>query len=339
MLLKLSDNIVPDTAPNNSSLFREATGFGMSFPRLKPITLLTLLFAFMGTTAYAQELNCKVKVLHEKIQNVDPQVFTAMERAITDFINTRKWTSDDYTALERIDCNMLINLTAKSEKDPDLWTATLSVQATRPVYNSGYTSPTLNTVDREVAFHYTQFNPLTFDDNRVTGPDPLASNLTAVLAYYAYLILALDYDSYSPNGGTAMLKKAQNVVTNAPEDAGIKGWKAFEEKRNRYWIVDQLLSPRYAAYRAAWYSIHREGLDIMWNKPAEGRIKVLAALNILQTLLRDNQQSSLIQTFFNAKSDEITRIVMQGSREERVQYLTLLSQIDAVNAGKYGTLK
>jgi hypothetical protein len=292
-----------------------------------------------GTAAQAQELNCKVKVMHEKIQNVDPQVFRSMERSIADFINTRKWTGDDFNAQERIDCNMLINLTARSEKDPDLWTATLSVQSTRPVFNSGYTSPLLNTVDREVVFHYTQFNPLIFDDNRVSGPDPLASNLTAVLAYYAYLMLALDYDSYSPNGGTALLKKALNVVTNAPEDGGIKGWKAFEERRNRYWIIDQLLSPRYTAYRAAWYSIHREGLDVMWNKPAEGRAKVLAALTTMQTLLRDNQQSTLIQTFFNAKSDEITRIVMQGSREERGQYLTLLSQIDVVNAGKYSNLK
>lgn len=298
-----------------------------------------LLLLLAGVSARAQELNCKVKVLHEKIQNVDPQVFTSMERSINDFINTRKWTGDDFTPTERIDCNLLINLTAKNEKDPDIWTATLNVQATRPVYNSGYTTPLISTIDREVVFRYTQFNPLTFDDNRVSGPDPLASNLTAVLAYYAYLILALDYDSFSPNGGTALLKKAQNVVTNAPEDAGIKGWKAFEEKRNRYWIVDQLLSPRYAEFRTAWYGIHREGLDIMWNKPAEGRTKVLATLRTLQTVLRDNQQSTLIQAFFDAKRDEITRIVMQGSREERQQYLTMLSQIDMVNAGKYSTLK
>jgi hypothetical protein len=300
---------------------------------------LTLLLLLAGSAVQAQELNCKVKILHEKIQNVDPQLFTSMERSITDFLNTRKWTGDDYATQERIDCNMLINITSKSDKDPDLFTGTISVQATRPVYNSGYTSPTINTVDRDLVFHYSQFNPIQFDDNRVSGPDPLASNLTAVLAYYSYLILALDYDSYSPEGGTALLKKAQNVVTNAPEDGGIKGWKAFEDKRNRYWIVDQLLSPRYSQYRAAWYSLHREGLDIMYNKPTEGRAKVLAALNILQNVNRDNQQSSLIQAFFNAKTDEMTRIVMQGSREERMQYLTMLSVLDPANAGRYNNLK
>ena len=314
--------------------------FNISIGRFtRTFALILVCLAIAGITQ-AQELNCKVKILHEKIQNVDAQLFTAMERGVAEFLNNRKWTGDDYTAQERIDCNMLLNITARSDKDPDLYTATLSIQATRPAYNSGYTSPTINWVDRDVVFHFNQFSPLQFDDNRVTGPDPLTSNLTAVLAYYAYLTLALDYDSYAPSGGTALLKKAQNVVTNAPEESGnIKGWKAFEDKRNRYWLIDQLLSPRYLTFRTAWYSYHREGLDVMYNKPADGRLKVLAALNTLQALLRDNQQSTLIQFFFNAKSDESTRIVMQGSREERSQYLTLLAQLDAANAGKYNTLK
>ena len=301
--------------------------------------LLVVILLACSQLAGAQELNCKVKILHEKITGVDPQVFTGMERAITDFINNRKWTSDDYGTAERIDCTMLLNITDRSSKDPDLFTATLSIQATRPAYNSSYTSPTINTIDKDVVFHYSQFNTLSFDDNRVSGPDPLASNLSAVLAYYSYLILGLDYDSFSPAGGTALFKRAQNVVNNAPEDGGIKGWKAFEDKRNRYWIVDQLLSPRFSGYRAAWYSYHREGLDIMYNKPAEGRMKILASLNTMQNVLRDNQQSTLVMAFFNAKSDEITRIVMQGNRDERAQYLNLLSQIDANNAQKYLSLK
>lgn len=305
---------------------------------LKACMLLPLLL-LLQTPLQAQELNCKVKVLHDKITKVDPQVFSAMERAITEFINTRKWTGDEFQAVERIECSILINLTSNNEKDPDIWNATISCQATRPVFNSNYNTPLLNTVDRDHVFRYAQYNPLTFDDNRVSGNDALASNLTAVLAYYSYLILGLDYDSFSPNGGTAFLKKAQNVVNNAPEDAGIKGWKAFEEKRNRYWIIDQLLSPRFATFRTSWYTIHREGLDIMWNKPDEGRLKYLGSLTTIQNILRDNQQSTLIQGFFNAKSDEITRMVMQGNQEERSRYLTLLAQIDPVNAGKYSALK
>jgi hypothetical protein len=310
----------------------------------KPKQVLHRIFILLlglccASGAGAQELNCTVKVLHDKITGVDPQVFTSMERGITEFLNTRKWTSDDFGIQERINCNMLLNITSRSDQDPDLYSGTLSIQATRPVYNTSYTSPTLNTIDKDVVFHFSQFNPLSFDDNRVSGSDPLASNLTALLAYYSYLILGLDYDSFSPSGGTNLLKRAQNVVNNAPEDAGIKGWKAFEDKRNRYWIADQLLSPRYTAYRALWYSYHREGLDELYSKPAEGRSKMLAAINGLQTLLRDNPQSSLIQTFFNAKTDEITRLVMQGPVSERKQYLALLSQIDPDNAQKYRSLE
>lgn len=287
----------------------------------------------------AQELNANVKVMFAKINGVDPQVWTALERSVGDFLNSRKWTTDDFGTGERIDCQFLINVTARNESDPDVFSATLNVQATRPVYNSGYSTTLLNTIDRDFNFRFTQYNAITFDDNRVAGPDALSSNLTAVLAYYAYLIIGLDYDSYSPNGGVTQLKKALNVVTNAPEGGGIKGWKPFEEKRNRYWIIDQLLSPRFATYRTAWYTYHREGLDIMWNKPAEGRTKVLSTLPILQQIMRDNQQSTLLQAFFNAKADEITRIVMQGTKEERGPILGVLSQLDVVNAGKYANLK
>lgn len=308
---------------------------------MKQVLFRTFLFLLLigSQNIRAQELNCRVKIMREKITGVDPQVFTTMERTITEFINNRKWTTDDYGPQERIDCNMLLNIISRSDKDPDLYTATLNIQATRPVYNSTYTTPTINTIDKDVVFRFSQFNNLTFDDNRVSGTDPLGSNLTAILAYYAYLILGLDYDSFSPNGGTALLKRAQNVVNNAPEDGGIKGWKAFEDKRNRYWIIDQLLNPRFATFRTAWYSYHREGLDVMYNKPADGRNKVLSAINVMQGIMRDNQQSSLIQAFFNAKSDEVVRIVLQGSREERLQYLTLLSQVDLNNAQKYISLK
>lgn len=307
---------------------------------LARLSLLIVIFSFMGIPyGDAQELNCTVKVLHEKIQKVDAKVFTSLQAGITEFLNSRKWTSDEFKAQEKIGCNVLLNITSNSESDPDLFTATLSIQATRPVFNSGYSTSTYTNVDRDVVFHYSQFNPLTFDDNRVTGSDPLESNLTAILAYYSYLILGLDYDSFSPDGGTALLKKAQNVVTNAPENGGIHGWKAFEEKRNRYWIIDQLLSPRYSAYRTAWYTYHRQGLDIMWNMPEDGRKKILAVLKTLQDILRDNPQSTLLQAFFNAKSDEIVRIVMQGTREEKEQYLSLLSTIDPTNTGKYNTLK
>lgn len=300
------------------------------------ICLLTVI----APAVSAQELNCKIKIGHDKILNTDPQIFTSMERTIMEFMNTRKWTSDEWAPTERIDCNILINLTAKDAGDQDLYTATLSIQATRPVYNSGYTSPLINYMDRDVTFQYSQFTQLQFDDNRVTGPNPMQSNLTAILAYYAYLVIGLNYDSFAPNGGNNMLKKAQNIVNNAPEQGtAIHGWKAFEEKRNRYWIVDQLLSPRFENLRKYWYSYHREGMDIMYNKAAEGKAKVLAGIKTMSQLQKENPSATIIQFFFTAKSDELMRIVSQASREERTQYIPLLSAMDVTNAAKYNNLK
>jgi hypothetical protein len=290
--------------------------------------------------ALAQELNCKVSIQHARIQNVDAQVFRTMERSIAEFLNSRKWTTDEWTATERIDVNVMMNLTEKPDPNDDVYKATFSIQASRPVYNASYTTPTVNFIDRDIVFRYSQFNPLVFDDNRVTGADALASNLPAVLAYYMYLILGLDYESFAPNGGSAYFKRAQNVVNNAPEQGStISGWRATEGNRNRYWLVDQILNPRFAAMRTYWYSMHREGLDNMFSQPDESRKKILGGLPALAQMNRENPSSILLQFFFNAKSDELIRILTQAPREERSQYVALLMAMDVANVRKYEALK
>lgn len=297
-------------------------------------------FCLIGISATAQELNCKVTVLHEKITGVDNQVFTNMQRAISDFINTRKWTTDDFTVSEKIDCSFLINLTSRVAGDNDGYNATISIQATRPVYNSDYQTPMVNYVDKDVIFHYSPFTPIQFDDNRISGSDPLASNLTAILAYYVYLIIALDYDSFAPMGGTVYLKKAQNIVNNAPEQGKtISGWKAVDGTRNRYYLVDQLQNNRFEEVRKYWYSMHREGLDNLFTKPVEGRQKILAGIQRLYGVNKENPSSILLQFFFNAKSDEYVKIISQIPAPDRVPFITLLSQMDVPNAGKYNNLK
>ncbi len=305
----------------------------------KLYSLIALLTMF-SLPVFAQELNCKVKVMHEKITGVDPQVFTTMERAITEFINTRKWTTEEFQPTERIDCNMLINLTGKIGGDDDGYTATLNIQSARPVYNSSYTSPLVNFVDRDFQFHFSQYSQLTFDDNRVSGTNAYESNLTAVLAYYAYLFIALDYDSYSPNGGNNYFKKAQNIVNNAPEQGkNISGWKASDGNKNRYWLVDQMLSPRFAGFHTFWYNMHREGFDNMYTKPAESRQKILAGISVLNQMQKDNPGAILLQFLFNAKSDEFLRILSQLPKEDRTPFITMLSQADLTNAAKYNSLK
>ncbi len=291
-------------------------------------------------TGWAQEFNCKVALRHDKITGVDNQVFVTMEKAISDLINTRKWTTDEFTSAEKIDCNILLNLTGNNlNGDPDSYSATLSIQATRPVYNSGYNTNLVNFVDKDVAFHFSQFSPINFDDNNITGTNAMASNLTAVLGYYLYLVLALDYDSFAPNGGTNFLKKAQNVVTNAPDGKGIAGWKAMESQRNRYWIVDQLLNTRFGDVRNYWYTMHREGLDSMSMKPNESRSRILVNLKKLYNVNRENPSSILIQFIFNAKSDEFLHLLAQAPKQERAQYITLLTAMDVPNSAKYNSYR
>lgn len=304
------------------------------FRKLFSLLILTLSWH----SVQAQEFNCKVKVQSTAIQNVDKQVFTTMEKSIADFMNTRKWTTDEFGVNEKIEVNIMINLTARTPGE-EVYTGTLNIQASRPVYNSNYNSPTVNFVDRDFMFRYNQFTPLQFEDNRVSGNDPVASNLTAVLAFYAYIILGLDYDSFSPEGGSFYLKRAQNVVNNAPEDGnGIPGWKAVEGNKNRFWLIDQMLSPRFAEWRSFWYTLHREGLDKMYSNPEEAKTKILAGIPKLHQLNNANPSSILLQFFFNAKSDEIAKIVAQAPREKRIQYVPMLSQMDVPNTAKYQAL-
>jgi len=290
----------------------------------------------------AQELNCKVTILRDKITGtgVDPQTFTNMQRAIADFMNTRRWTTDEFAAAERIECNIFINLTTNNiGGDPNTFSGTFSIQASRPVYNASYTTTIVNYVDKDFMFKFSPFNPLNFDDNRVNGIDALTSNLTAVLAYYAYIVLGLDYDSFSPNGGTAIFKRAQNIVNNAPEGKGIGGWKAVENNRNRYWLVDQLLNQRFSDVRAFWYTMHREGLDSMSQKPADSRNRILTNVRKLYNVNKDNPSSVLMQFLFNAKSDEFIRMLEMTPKPERQQYITLLSALDVANSAKYGNVR
>jgi hypothetical protein len=306
---------------------------------LKKLLSIALLCCF-GVASYAQELNCKVVVMHDKITGVDNQVFVDMQRGLNEFINNRKWTTDEFNSTEKIDCNFLINLTGnKVNGDPDTYTGTLSIQAARPVYNSSYVTTTVNYVDKDVTFKFSPFIQLRFDDNAVSGTDPIASNITAILAYYAYVILGFDYDSFSPSGGSNYFKKAQNIVNNAPEAKGVAGWKAVENNRNRYWLVDQALNPRFQDVHSFWYTMHREGLDSMAQKPNESRTRILVNIKKLFQVNRENPNSALMQFILNAKSDEFLKLVAAAPKIERPQYITLLSALDVPNAAKYNALK
>lgn len=292
---------------------------------------------FSGPGARAQELRANVSVIADRMKNSDPVIFVTLQKAIQDFLNNRKWTDKTYQPGERIICNFSFNI--QQEVQPNVYRALLTVQSLRPVYNSSYTTTLLNYLDKEVTFKYIQSQPLNFNENRVSGDDPLIANLTAVLAYYAYTIIGLDNDSFAANGGIASFKKAQYIVNNAPQDSkNIAGWQSFESSRNRYWLADNLLNQRFSAFHTVMYEYHRLGLDKMYDDMNGGRTEVLNCLNILNALNADNPNTMILQLFFLAKSDELAGIFSQAPLPDRSRVSQLLSQLDPANTSKYQQL-
>lgn len=304
---------------------------------MRRLFFLLLLLLPTGRQLFAQDLNGIVDVSSDRIQNVDPKVFESLKKALREFINNRKWTTDNIKSSEKIDCNFLLTITKKT--GDDVFEANLNIQSSRPVYNSGYNSPIVNYVDRDIIFRYAQGQTLQFEDSRVSGTDALSSNLTAVFAYYAYLIAGFDYDSFSPKGGQDYFKKAQNIVSNAPEDSKIRGWKAAENTRNRYWLIDQILNPRFADLRSQYYTYHRMGLDMMSTKPEEARKKILESIPVLTKVNNENPTSVLFQFYFNAKSIEYQNVLMQTPADQRKDYVEQLCKMDVPNTAKYRSIK
>ena len=189
--------------------------------------------------ASAQELQARVSVIAARVNStVDRKIFTTLQNQITTLLNSRKWTNDVFRETEKIECSFILNI--ENVPEPNVYKATLTVQAARPVYNSTYQAALVNYIDPEVTFRYVEFQPVEFNENRVQGTDASIANLTAVFAYYAYTILGLDYDSFSPKGGEQYYRKAQQIVTNAPEGKNISGWRLFDGVRNRYWLNENL---------------------------------------------------------------------------------------------------
>ncbi|WP_291907769.1 DUF4835 family protein [Chitinophaga sp. CB10] len=287
--------------------------------------------------ASAQEFRANVTVVASQLTGVDKKIFTTLQNSLKEFINNRHWASEAYAPAERIECNIMLNLTGVVSSD--VYRGTLTIQATRPVYNSSYMTSLLNIQDNNVLFRYTEFQPLEFNDNRVAGSDPLAANLTAIFAYYAYVMLGLDADSFSPRGGDAFFKKAQNVVNNAPDGKDVSGWKAFESQRNRYWLTDNLLNVKFNNFHDVMYQYHRMGLDLMYEDVNTGRSAIMNCINLLYAIHQDIPNSMLMQTFYAAKADELMKIFSRAMPQEKARAAEMLAKMDIPNAGKYQQMR
>ena len=296
--------------------------------------LLLFFFGLIIATAHSQELNARVTVNSSRVgTTVNKSVFQTLQNTLTTFLNTRKWTSDNFLPNERIDCNFLLNV--QSTEEPNVYSASLTVQAARPAFSSSYLSPMINYQDEDILFKYIEFRQLEFNENRVSGTDAQASNLTAVFAYYAYMILGFDYDSYSLKGGNLYFQKAQNIVNNAPEARGISGWKAFDGVRNRYWLVENMLNSRYAIMHDIIYNYYRMSLDKMYEDENGARAQMMNVLNLLNNYNSDNPNTMINQVFFQGKTNEFIKIFSKAPQQDKVRASELLQKMDITNATRY----
>lgn len=300
---------------------------------MKKIFFLTILTGLHFITN-AQELNARVSVVTSRIgNNVNRNTFTTLQTSLYNFLNNRKWTADSYAANEKIDCNFLLNL--ELTDDANVYKANLMIQAARPVFNTSYLSPLINYQDDNIIFKYVEFQQLDFNENRVSGNDPLASNLTAIFAYYAYMIIGFDNASFAQRAGEPYFLKAQNIVNNAPDGRGISGWKPFDGIRNRYWLVENMLNQRYSIMHDVYYIYYRLGLDRMYEDENAARIEILNVLNLLNNFNTDNPNTMINQFFFQGKSSELIKIFSKALPPDKARALDILTRLDITNAPKY----
>ena len=300
----------------------------------KKSLLLILVWMAVLPGLRAQELDAKITVLANRVPNtIDHKIFQTLQSSLFNFLNNRKWSNESFQNNEKIVCNFLLNVS--SSGDNNTFQATLTVQAGRPVFNSSYQSPLINFNDESFTFRYVEYQPLDFNENRVQGSEPYAANLTAEFAYYVYIILGLNFDSYALRGGDPYFQKALNIVNNAPDSRDISGWKAFDGIRNRYWLIENLTNSKYTLIHDAYYSYYRSGLDQMYDKEAEGRTAILNTLNMLNTINAETPNTMVMQFFFQGKSGEISKIFQKSPPDEKSRALDLLTKLDVSNLNKY----
>lgn len=278
----------------------------------------------------AQELRCNVQVVSQQIQGSNKQIYQTLQNAIYEFMNNRVWTDRVYTMEERIECNLMINITEQVSADE--FKGTLSIQASRPVFNTNYTTTILNFIDNDIQFRYVEFSPLEFDLNSNI------SNLTSILGFYAYYILALDDDTFEFMGGEANFSNAERIVLNAA-NAPEPGWKPLDNlaHKSRYWLVKDMLDTEYEGVREFNYRYHRLGLDIMDDEVAEGRAEITSSLELLQKVYRGRPDPYmyLLNMIFSCKGDELVSIYSESYPEERNRAHAILIEIDKTNVNKY----
>lgn len=299
---------------------------------MKKITLLFVVL-LVSTWTFAQELNVEVTVNTPKLQTVDVKVFGTFETALQEFMNNQRWTDAEYEQEEKIKVN--IQITIDEELSASSFKGELIIQAVRPVYNSDYETAIFTHRDVDFQFEYQEYQPFDYNENAYDN------NLTSFLAFYSYVILGLDYDSFSPFGGTPYFQTAQEILNNVPSGAAAvyKGWRSLDGNRNRYWLIESILSPKTKDYREAMYNYHRQGLDVMASDPTTGRAFIATALESLQTVNRNYPNSMVLQVFSNTKRSEIIDVFIASPIQEKNKIVQVMSKIDRAQASEYQAIR
>lgn len=285
-----------------------------------------ILFFVLSFEIKSQELNCSVVVNGDATAIADRSIFREMENAFEQFLNSRQWSEDDFQNIERIKCNILITLDQQSTQNN--YAASVQIQSARPVYNSTYESIILNFADRDWTFSYIEGQPLEYNDNS------FFSNVTSMLAFYAYMILGMDYDSFGEFGGTPYFNRALNVVNNA-QQSNFPGWSAMNSNRNRYWLIENINNQQMQEIRKSFYTYHRHGLDKFYETPEEGRAKALELLKAMNDVHQRYPNSILIISILDAKNNEFVNLFSEGDIQIRRKALDYLVEMDPTRKQRY----
>lgn len=286
---------------------------------------LIFLVAMLPLAAFSQDVDCRIQINASQLQLSDKTIFEELQKQLFEFINQRNWTNNVYTLEERIECNIQLNITSRISSDE--FKGQIQVTSSRPVYNTGYKSPILNILDKSVQFRYAKGQTLELAENS-------HNELTALISFYIYMVIGLDYDTFSPLGGAEYFAKAEKIV-NTAQSSPYVGWKSYESQKNRYWFVENYVNSAYSAIREYSYTYHRQGLDIMSEKAANGRTTIIEGLTNLLKVHRQKPSSYIMQMFFEAKTDEFVNVITEAPSNEAIRAVNILKEIDPANKDKY----
>lgn len=292
-------------------------------------SLLVFLMLFLSYCGLAQELNCEVVVNAQQTGDENLQVYKTLEKQLREFVNNTKWTNKSFKTQERIPCSMTINITGQNG---DAFQASIQIQASRPVFGSSFSTPIYNFNDKDFTFRYLQFQNLIFN------PNQFESNLISVLAFHIHMILAIDADSFSRNGGDPYYKQAM-AITNYSQQGNFKGWKLEDGLQSRFALIDNVLSPTFKEYRDVMYSYHRDGLDVMSVDIKKGKEQIASALDQFQAMNSRRPNSFLLRTFFDAKADEIAQIFSDGPSVNIASVKETLQKVAPLHSSKWQNIK